>query len=91
MSARACSTCRVQAGRISNNSLISKGGGIYRAPLLKEIVLSPEMKALTGLTDDKTTPAELMKALLKAPVDLALVRRHRHLCEGIGAEQHGRR
>src|SRR6202000_937460 len=33
-------------------------------------VRPPEMKALTGRTDEKATPAELMKALLKAPVDL---------------------
>ena len=52
-----------------NKALISKGGGIYPRTL-KEIVLSPEMKGLTGLTDEKATPAELMKALLKAPVDL---------------------
>ncbi len=52
-----------------NNSLISKGGGIF-ARSLKEIALSPEMKALTGLDAEKATPAELMKALLKAPVDL---------------------
>ena len=52
-----------------DKELISKGGGIYPRTL-KEIVLSPEMKALTGLNDEKATPAELMKALLKAPVDL---------------------
>ncbi|HTT97524.1 MAG TPA: NAD-glutamate dehydrogenase [Rhizomicrobium sp.] len=52
-----------------NKQLISKGGGIFPRTL-KEIVLSPEMKTLTGLTDEKATPAELMKALLKAPVDL---------------------
>ena len=52
-----------------NRQLISKGGGIYPRTL-KEIALSPEVKAMTGLTGDKATPAELMKAILKAPVDL---------------------
>ena len=52
-----------------NKQLISRGGGIYPRTL-KEIVLSPEVKAMTGLTDDKATPAQLMKAILKAPVDL---------------------
>ncbi|HWA02417.1 MAG TPA: NAD-glutamate dehydrogenase [Rhizomicrobium sp.] len=52
-----------------DKKLISKGGGVYPRTL-KEIVLSPEVKALTGLGDDKATPAELMKAILKAPVDL---------------------
>jgi len=49
--------------------LISKGGGVY-ARSLKEIPLSPEVRALTGLDAEKATPAELMKALLKAQVDL---------------------
>jgi len=52
-----------------NKQLISKGGGIFPRTL-KEIALSPEMKALTGLDSDKATPQELMKALLKAPIDL---------------------
>jgi glutamate dehydrogenase len=37
---------------------------------MKKIPLSPEVKALTGLTVDQAEPAELMRALLKAPVDL---------------------
>jgi glutamate dehydrogenase len=49
--------------------LISKGGGIF-ARTLKEIALTPEMKALTGLAAGTATPAEVMKALLKADVDL---------------------
>ncbi|HVZ91088.1 MAG TPA: NAD-glutamate dehydrogenase [Rhizomicrobium sp.] len=52
-----------------DKNLISKGGGVYPRTL-KEIVLSPEVKALTGLSGNKATPAELMNALLKAPVDL---------------------
>ncbi|HEY1630470.1 MAG TPA: NAD-glutamate dehydrogenase [Rhizomicrobium sp.] len=52
-----------------NKSLISKGGGVF-ARTIKEIPLSPEMKALTGLSKDRATPPELMRALLKADVDL---------------------
>jgi glutamate dehydrogenase len=48
---------------------ISKGGGVYSRSM-KKIPLSPEVKALTGLTADQTEPSELMRALLKAPVDL---------------------
>ncbi len=52
-----------------NAKLISKGGGIF-ARTLKEIPLSDEMKKLTGLAVSKATPAEVIKALLKADVDL---------------------
>ena len=52
-----------------NKQFISKGGGVY-ARSLKEIPLSTEMKKLTGLSKDKTSPAELVKALLKAEIDL---------------------
>ena len=50
-------------------SLISKGGGVY-ARSVKEIVLSPEIKKLTGLKKDRVAPTELMRALLLAEVDL---------------------
>jgi glutamate dehydrogenase len=49
--------------------LISKGGGIFPRSA-KEIALTPEMQALSGLTTANTTPGELIKALLKAQVDL---------------------
>ncbi len=52
-----------------DKALISKGGGVF-ARTAKEIPLSDEMKALTGLTAAKATPIELMRALLKADVDL---------------------
>ncbi|MGC9952915.1 MAG: NAD-glutamate dehydrogenase [Rhizomicrobium sp.] len=48
---------------------ISKGGGVF-ARTLKEIPLSAEIKALTGLATEKATPGVLIKALLKADVDL---------------------
>jgi glutamate dehydrogenase len=52
-----------------DKSLISKGGGVFSRKA-KSIALSPEMKALTGLAADAATPAELMRALLKAEADL---------------------
>ena len=50
-------------------SLISKGGGIFERSA-KSIKLSPEMKTLIGLERDAATPAELIQAILKMPVDL---------------------
>jgi glutamate dehydrogenase len=52
-----------------NAALISEGGGIW-SRAAKEILLSPQMKALTGLTAAKATPGEIIKALLKADIDL---------------------
>ncbi len=52
-----------------NRELISKGGGVFERSA-KSIPLSPEIKALTGLTEDAVTPDALMKALLGAEVDL---------------------
>lgn len=54
-----------------DTSLISEGGGVYsRAG--KSIPVSPQVRAVLGLDDDKDemTPPALMKAILKAPVDL---------------------
>ncbi|HEY2136379.1 MAG TPA: NAD-glutamate dehydrogenase domain-containing protein, partial [Xanthobacteraceae bacterium] len=52
-----------------DKSLISKGGGIYPRGL-KEIDLTPEAQAALGFTQGKATPQEVMRAILKAPVDL---------------------
>ncbi len=51
-----------------NKSLLSRGGGIY-SRTSKAIRLSPEAQALFGI-GESVTPAELMKAILGAPVDL---------------------
>src|SRR4029077_19151948 len=51
-----------------DKSLISPGGGVYSRSA-KEIRLSPEAQRLFGV-GEKLTPAELIRALLKAPVDL---------------------
>jgi glutamate dehydrogenase len=50
-------------------TLISKGGGVFERTR-KSITLSPESAARLGVTAEKMTPAELMQAILKAPVDL---------------------
>ena len=54
-----------------DESLISAGGGIYPRQS-KSIPLSPEVRAVLGLADSvtKMSPPELLRAILKAPVDL---------------------
>lgn len=50
-------------------TLISEGGGIW-ARSEKSVPLSPQAQAALGVTADRLTPAELVTAILKAPVDL---------------------
>jgi glutamate dehydrogenase len=52
-----------------DKSLLSKGGGIFPRSA-KEIVLSPEMQALLATQAAKLSPDEIIKALLKAEIDL---------------------
>jgi glutamate dehydrogenase len=52
-----------------NRDLLGPGGGIF-ARSLKEIVLTPQVQALIGTSDAKLSPQALIKALLKAKVDL---------------------
>ena len=54
-----------------NKALISAGGGVFSRGA-KSIVIAPAAKAALGLvaTADTLTPVELMRAILKAPVDL---------------------
>ena len=52
-----------------DKTTIGKGGGVFPRSA-KQIALSAEVKALTGLTVDKVAPNELIKALLKADIDL---------------------
>ncbi len=49
--------------------LISQGGGVF-ARTLKSIEISPEMKVALGIDDDRLTPAQLISAVLRAPVDM---------------------
>ncbi|WP_375498124.1 NAD-glutamate dehydrogenase [uncultured Jatrophihabitans sp.] len=52
-------------------SLISEGGGVYPRTL-KSIPVSPQVATVLGLAPDvqKLSPAELISAILRAPVDL---------------------
>ncbi len=48
---------------------ISRGGGVF-ARTAKSIALSPEARAMLGIEAAAATPAEIIKATLKMPVDL---------------------
>ena len=54
-----------------DTSVLSEGGGIYPRSL-KSIKLNAAVRTSLGIADDVTalTPAELMQAILRAPVDL---------------------
>ena len=49
--------------------LISTGGGVYPRGA-KSVALAPEVKKALGVNADSLTPTDLIRALLKAPVDL---------------------
>jgi len=52
-----------------DKSLISSGGGVWPRSA-KSIALSDEMRALLDLTDKSLAPTDLIRAILRAPVDL---------------------
>ncbi len=52
-----------------DRTAISAGGGVYRRSA-KSIPLSPEVRTLLGLEATALTPNALIRAMLKAPVDL---------------------
>lgn len=52
-----------------NAELISKGGGVFNRSA-KSIKLTPEIKHALNTKKDSMVPNELIKAILKAPVDL---------------------
>src|SRR5262249_44079464 len=52
-----------------DNAVLSPGGGVH-SRAAKSITLSPEARAALGIADEALTPNELIRALLKAPVDL---------------------
>ena len=52
-----------------DTSLISAGGGVYPRTL-KRIPVSEQVAAVLGTTAGELDPAELMRAILRAPVDL---------------------
>ena len=52
-----------------DKKLISKGGGVF-SRALKEIPLSKEVREVLGVTESAMAPTDLMRAILKAPVEL---------------------
>ena len=52
-----------------DRKLISKGGGVFPRSL-KSIPLTPEVRALLGVTAEALAPAELITAILRAEVEL---------------------
>jgi glutamate dehydrogenase len=52
-----------------NPQLISEGGGIYKRSS-KSIVITPEIKKALDITDNSLPPNQLVRAILRAPVDL---------------------
>jgi glutamate dehydrogenase len=52
-----------------DRATLSKGGGIYSRQT-KSIALAPEAQALLGLAARSISPPDLIRAVLKAPVDL---------------------
>lgn len=52
-----------------DKSLISKGGGIFERSA-KSLKVSAEVQQLLNLETDELTPTDLIRAILKAPVDL---------------------
>jgi glutamate dehydrogenase len=50
-------------------TLISQGGGIYSRQA-KSIKITPEVQKVLNITDEYLVPNELIRAILKAPVDL---------------------
>jgi glutamate dehydrogenase len=52
-----------------NRAILSKGGGVFPRSA-KQIALSPEAQARLGLNVASTTPNEVLRAILRAPVDL---------------------
>jgi glutamate dehydrogenase len=52
-----------------NPALISKGGGVFKRTA-KSITLTPEIKKALDVKENALAPNELIRAMLKAPVDL---------------------
>ena len=52
-----------------DRSVVSAGGGVF-SRLAKSIALSPEVQQMLGVEGQSLTPNEVIRALLRAPVDL---------------------
>lgn len=51
------------------SELISEGGGVFQRSA-KSIAMTPQMQELFGIEEEKLSPNELIRAMLKAKVDL---------------------
>ena len=71
-SASGCSTCPARPGPTTTPSLISEGGGVFAALGQVGAGQPPDASRRSACATGATsmTPAELMKAILQAPVDL---------------------
>ena len=52
-----------------DESLISEGGGIY-SRTAKSITLSPQVREILSIEEERLPPNDLIRAILRAPVDL---------------------
>ncbi|MGA8335674.1 MAG: NAD-glutamate dehydrogenase [Solirubrobacteraceae bacterium] len=52
-----------------DESLISEGGGVF-SRAAKSIALSPQVREVLNIDDERVAPNDLVRAILKAPVDL---------------------
>jgi glutamate dehydrogenase len=52
-----------------DESLISEGGGVY-SRTAKSIEISPQVREALGIEDEELAPNDLIRAILRAPVDL---------------------
>ena len=52
-----------------DKALLSPGGGVFSRSL-KTVALNPQIRELLELEADQATPAEMIRAILRAPVDL---------------------
>ncbi|MFZ0970849.1 MAG: NAD-glutamate dehydrogenase domain-containing protein, partial [Solirubrobacteraceae bacterium] len=52
-----------------DESLISEGGGVFSRSA-KSIALSPQVREVLNIDDERVAPNDLVRAILKAPVDL---------------------
>ena len=52
-----------------DRALISQGGGVW-SRTAKSIALTPEAREVLGIEEENLTPTELIRAILRAPVDL---------------------
>ncbi len=60
---------RLDAGTTTTARKISEGGGVWPRSA-KSIPLSPQVRAALGVEDERLAPTEVIRAILRAPVDL---------------------